>query len=371
MSQKQAVLSKFQSFLPKLSEREQASLESLPAEFRLNVPYFIQEEVHWSGAAVVQMLRKFHEGIEVSQSLIAHEAGWNDWRTFTHETFKEDLLRYLAKRNYVPGCYYPGRYVLPNFDDGIQGADFIAQNYELVNQYGFEYFKALLVTMKAPVYVRLHFHTGWYPMSEAQARKIDSCGHAVLIVGYDEEGFIVHDPWDREKWGGTRGGEYRHIDYETMTDSPSVNCCLGLVATVRRLDARFEYPRFALCQNRDFELVLNVSLPGIDGIFSDIYPVTNVRANLLLEGGIESRDQLVQAASTGILSGGASSLSWGLTCGSQPGSYPVKAIVRATVKVPAFGWETNTADEFVTVETFAERRIDIKNVEWLNRYGRS
>ncbi|WP_051909091.1 hypothetical protein [Thermus scotoductus] len=68
-----------------------------------------------------------------------------------------------------------------------------------------------LVAQNLPVLVRLH--PGWnYPAEEDILRKeVDRTGHAVLVVGYDDaaEEFILLDPWDQSRWGGSRGGEWR------------------------------------------------------------------------------------------------------------------------------------------------------------------
>ena len=169
------LLQQFRSCLPSLSSEEQTCIDELVDEFYIDVPYFKQEKTHWSGAAVAQMLHAFHDGKDVSQSAIADEVGLDDWKSVNHETLKEDFARYMAKRNYVPSVYYPGRYVLPHFSTGVEGADFIAANYEMINDFGFTYFRALMVATDSPVMVRLHFHTGMYPMPTIEGRPRGGC----------------------------------------------------------------------------------------------------------------------------------------------------------------------------------------------------
>ena len=367
---KKQVIDAMSKWLPKLSDEERQLLESLPGEFQLEVPYQVQEKMHWSGAAVVQMLRQFHEGISVPQDLIAHEAGWQDWRRFNHETFKEDLARYMAKRNYVPGMYYPGRYVLPKHKTGVNGADFIAQNYEVVNEIGFAYFKALLVATDSPVYVRLHFHTGEYPMPEEMATVLDTCGHAVLITGFNEKGFIVHDPWNRDAWGGTTGGANVLLPYQVIILSPSVNCCLGYVGWFTRLKAWFDYPRSAIHQERKIELVVNVELPGVRGVLSDIYPVNDLQAQLIVGGDLRLQGPSLSAFGSKNLAYGSTSQAKFSVMTGGTGSHPVEALVQATVTIPAFAWEKIVREERVTVSALAQRRLDVKDKEWIDQYGR-
>jgi len=59
-----------------------------------------------------------------------------------------------------------------------------------------------------PVLVRLH-SAAQYPAPAGVAYSNDLEGHAVLIVGYDddEQAFAVSDPWDA-RWGGERSGTW-------------------------------------------------------------------------------------------------------------------------------------------------------------------
>lgn len=371
MQHDEGVLAMFRSFLPKLRPEEQSFLDALPEEYYVDVPYFAQEQLHWSGAAVAQMLRAFHEKVEIPQSVIAHEAGFDEWRSFNHETLKEDFVRYMAKRGYVPSLYYPGRYVLPQFKTGVEGADFIACNYELVNDVGFSYFKALLVSSGAPVCIRVHFNTSMYPMSEEMASILDSCGHGLVIVGYNSKGFIVHDPWNRDSWGGTHGGKDQFISYHELASRPSVNCCLGCVESYVPLSVEIDYPRRAIHQNRSLELVLKVGVPGIHGITSDIYPLFDAAAEIKVGAPLSVKGSTVRKLSDAAVLGGSNhEFAWTIDTGPQKGSFPVEATFRVSVKIPAFQWEGNVNTEVITLRAKARRRLDVKDIEWLNRYGR-
>jgi len=59
-----------------------------------------------------------------------------------------------------------------------------------------------------PVLVRLH-SAAQYPAPDGVAYSNDLEGHAVLIIGYDddEQAFAVSDPWDT-RWGGERSGTW-------------------------------------------------------------------------------------------------------------------------------------------------------------------
>ncbi|TAM01016.1 MAG: hypothetical protein EPN70_20700 [Paraburkholderia sp.] len=61
---------------------------------------------------------------------------------------------------------------------------------------------------KNPIMIRLHA-AARYPIKGDRAYRNDLEGHAVLLVGYDDErrSFAVMDPWNKE-WGGDFGGFY-------------------------------------------------------------------------------------------------------------------------------------------------------------------
>ena len=365
------LLQQFYSYLPSLTTEEQKIIEELPSEFHIDVPYFPQEQMHWSGAAVAQMLHGYHRDSDTEQSEIANDAGLIDWRRFNHETLKEDFARYMGKENYVPAVYYPGRHVLPNFPTGIEGADFIARNYEMINDVGFTYFKALMVSTASPVMVRIHFDTEMYPMPEEMAQVLDTCGHALLLVGYNARGFFVHDPWDRATWGGTMGGKEQLVAYADMASLPTVNCCLGMVTAFTPFSAHFDYPRAAIHQDRDIELVVKISLPGVTGITADTYSLESISAELHPGGSLALRTSQVTSTDVSTLCAGQSATAqWIVNTGPDIGSHPVEARIRASLKLPAFRWEKNAVIESATLTANTQRRLDVKDIDWLNKYGR-
>lgn len=361
---------KFLSYLPSLTADEQSIIDKLPTEYHLTVPYHAQEQQHYSGAAVAQMIHEFHNREIIPQAQIAKDANLEDWTKVNHETLKEDFVRYMADWNYVPAVYYPGRYVLPQFPSGVDGADFIASNYEMVNDVGFQYFKALLVETKSPVMVRIHFNTDMYPMPEEMAQVLDTCGHALLIVGYNEQGFIVHDPWDVGAWGGTHGGANQFCSYEDMASHPTVNCCLGMVSSYVPFRAKIDYPRMAIHQNREIEIVLHVDLPGVFGITSDIYPINLVHASLTGGGKLSIPSAKGSSNKPTIFAGQKASFTWKLHTGPDTGSFPLEVDVEALLQIPAFGWEKGAKNETKKLRFTVKRRLDVKDLAWLNKYGR-
>ena len=128
-----------------------------------------QEEKHWSGAAVVQMMSEYFGAEADSQKEIVEEAEWNDWKKFDHSTFREKLARYFLRKGFLAAQYYPAGHIAPQMKDGIEATDLIRANVEIICGIDFEYFKALLVSREAPLIARLHFTEYQYPMDDLQA----------------------------------------------------------------------------------------------------------------------------------------------------------------------------------------------------------
>lgn len=364
-------LSKLRSMLPQLSKEEAEFLDNLPSSFKIDCPHFVQEKMHYSGAACVQMICAFHGDPIPNQADVAFTAGLDNWKFQNHESLSEDLVRHMARRNYIPAIYYPGRHVLPKFPVGTDGVDFISGNRDSMAEVDFTYFKALLVNSQAPLFIRVHFDTTMYPMPEEMAQRLDHTGHGVVIVGYNENGFIINDPWNKNEWGGTRGGQDSFISYHELRHvGPAVNCCLDLVEQFTKPQAFFEVPHVAVYQNRDMEIDVVVQSIGIKGIQSDIYALEDVSVTLRFGEGLICRSPMRIQASEKLLPGTEVRIPVAITTGDRTGSYPIYARVQGTLNIPAYPWEEMGRKESITIFRDIATRIDIKDKEWLNRYGR-
>jgi len=372
MTDSHDIRAKALSLLPQLSSSEQTFLEELPEKYCLNVPYRAQQEKHFCAAACVQMLQSFYGDPTIDQYAIAHIAGWTNWRHLNHESFAEDLARLMAKLNFLPARYYPGAYVLPKFETGIEGADFIVQNRELFADIDFSYFKSALYKSKSPIFCRIHFVSDEYPMPEEMIAKLDNSGHSLLMVGFNEEGFIFHDPWDKEKWGGTRGGEYVTIPYFFLKNiRPLVNCCKEQIEHFSKIACYFELPRQAVTQGRTIELALNIEWSGFAGIFSRSAPAIELSAHLRSHPKATIKSStLAKSLSTTFTVGSKERFTWEIELEDSIGSAELEATVLCSVQLPAYAWEEHAKDEIITVRARAATRLDIKSTEWLNKYGR-
>lgn len=365
--QKQAL-----SMLPQLSSDERAFLNNLPNKYCLEVPYFKQTEKHFCGAACVQMAQAFFSDPVIDQKALAYLAGWSDWRHFNHETFAEDFERLIARLNFLPARYYPGAFVLSNFETGAEGADFIVGNRELFADIDFSYFKALLCNSRTPLMCRVHFVSSEYPMPEEMIQKIDNSGHSLLMVGFDEQGFIFHDPWDLEAWGGLRGGPYTKISYDFLKHiRPLVNCCKESVEPITKINSYFEIPRQAVIQGRTIDVVLNVEWPGLTNILIKSAPASDLSAILYGPKGLKLNSTATQRClNQEFRAGSSEQLKWTIDLGDQVGSFEIDAAISCSLRIPAYLWEEHAKDEVITIKSRATTRLDVKSVDWFNKYGR-
>ena len=358
--------------LPKLSNEETLILENLPQSRKIDAPYFKQSEKHLCGAACVQMLQAYHGDPITDQKSIAYIANWQDWRRFNHESFAEDFDRVMARLNFLPSRYYPGAFVLPRYETGAEGADFIVENREIFAEIDFSFFKALLVKLKTPLLCRVHFVSEEYPMPDAMIEKIDNSGHCLLMIGYDDDGFIFHDPWDKEQWGGVRGGENTKISYHFLQNiRPLVNCCKEQIEPYSKLLSWFEIPRRAVMQGRKIDLVLNVAWPGLSGILSKTAPAHSLSAQIKVPKGVNCLSSTtISSQSSKFTVGSTHQFVWSIDLGQDTGSYEIDAAISCSVTIPAYPWEQHAKEEVITVHSRAVTRLDVKSVEWFNKYGR-
>jgi hypothetical protein len=131
-----------------------------------------------------------------------------------------------------------------------------------------------------PAMIRLHPGIQ-YPASDSHLHSNDLEGHAVLIVGYDDERqeFTLADPWDR-RWGGVKSGlrtmsynELSMVIMDSSKDITQVLCPLEVTVAERDEDGQrmldvtsgFYAPK-AIVMDRDNQVVeaVHIRVTGAD-----------------------------------------------------------------------------------------------------------
>ena len=190
------------------------------------------------------LLQYFGDAVESQKRLVTTNL-WDDWKKFDHSTFREKMASCMIKRNCLYSVYYPAKYLGPKINDPIEASDFIRRNDQVIQKIDHEYIKGLLAFRRSPLVVRLHFNEYDYPMDEEMIQRLDVSGHCVLFVGYDNEGFFIHDPWNRNDWGGKRGGPYSKISYKDMLEGNPrpVNSTYDYAGCIDNLGYRYLHQR--------------------------------------------------------------------------------------------------------------------------------
>ncbi|MDT8413170.1 MAG: C39 family peptidase [Vicingaceae bacterium] len=330
-----------EKFFPRIPSEDKKLIKNLPESFLINdVPYIKQEEKHLSGSAAYQMLMSFDGQSFPSQKEIAKEAGWDDFKKFNHATYKENFEHFLIKNGKPSYHLYPANFIATKLSNGIEATQIIRSNSEIISNIDFKIFKALLVKIGRPQLVRLHFTTDIYPMEEEMAKYIDMSGHCVLLIGYDEDGFIFNDPWDKETWGGTRGGKEIKISYHELINifqmvnySKDNNCPNGRVLA--------EIPTPSEVCLTDDHITLNTKLiwEGILGYSLIGIKINNISVELKTDKNLIVIGDNPIKISEDFYPGGSLNTKWILKTGSDALSHPVEVLYTVDYHYPEIPWE--------------------------------
>jgi hypothetical protein len=308
---------------------------------------------------------------DVPEERILTEIGCEDFRVLDHESYEEVLGQWLLSRaGMLPAFYSPASHINPKIGDGMLATDFIRSNYHEIARHDFLVFKNLLVETKCPQLMRLHFTTDQYPMEQTIARRLDVSGHAILLVSYDEEGFIFNDPWNKERWGGIRGGKDIKIGHGELIKGRSipVNCSLSFTGVFSQLDPYFEHLPVATRPNRDVELELVVKWPGIREVHCRRWEIDEISLNLVSFGTLKfasSRNKFKVSLSPG----GESRVIIPMNTGSELGSSEINFDVSVRVVSPKFPWVKDNESTRDVLRLNTKYRVSVQSEEFFHLYG--
>lgn len=357
-------------YFPKPTRTDMALFQALPDEFSLSVPYIQQETRSGSGSACLQMLCAFH-GLDASKGVKLLSKSEANWKQFNHETLEEDFTRVALQVGLLPYVYYPGRFVLPKFREGFEGADFIAKNFSLVSPFDRHLMKAAIFSSRSPLFARIHFATDEYRMPESMASVLDTSGHALLLCGWNKEGFLVHDSWRSSKWGGYGGGEYRLLTYKRLSEmKPLVNCCAEASVAFLPLNGFVRAWENAVFENRDMPIRFQLETPVLPSYYLN-YVTWDYAFGLRSSKNVRIRTSPKQLSYQAAHDSKGAIVSWEINTGPKAGSHALAVNANAFGTYPVFPWETakRSSLTFSVSRTF-HTRLDVKRLDWLNKYAR-
>jgi hypothetical protein len=345
----------------------------LPSEFMLDVPYYSQSQQHYSGAACIQMVSAFHGRPHKSQDDIMADLGVKDFRDIKHESFEVLLSDFLARNTkLLPAHYSPAIHIAPKMGDGVAATDFIRGYPQTIYiaEHDFYVFKRILTVRQAPLVARIHFTTEKYPMTEDIAQYLDITGHCLLITEYNGDGFFVHDPWDKAKFGGARGGPNCLISYAEIRDvAPLVNCSKDDIGFADQLGVYFEHLPKAVFPNRDIDGRLVLYWPGIEGVAAKRWYIKEVAARFYGAGAIKFQSSTVSMDDFELRPGQTRYVPYTLNTGDRLGSFQVSVEIKARLICPTFAWVIGHQSVDEVIDAQASYRISVQDIDWFRKYA--
>lgn len=345
--------------------------KDLPASFKLDVEYIKQEQKYSCGIACARMILSFFNIKDKSENQILEELNIRNHNDIVHSSYEEIIGQWLLSYGGVlPALYSPAGHINPILKDGVVATDFIRSNHEIISNHDFKVFQNILVETKCPALVRIHFTTDIYPMKQDEAKYMDVSGHALLMVGYDEEGFIFNDPWDNDKWGGQRGGKNIKISYKDLKKGHNilVNCSKEVIEPFTKLEAYFEHLPVATHKNRNAILELVINWSGIPNLYLSRWFIDEVTLNLKSCGTLKFENDTFNFK-TLLKPGSEIRLNIPMNTGNELGSSEIEFEIIAIVKSPIFKWiigDKTTIDE-ARINT--KYRVSVQSDDFFKNYG--
>lgn len=349
--------------------------EGVPEEYLLDVPFEHQEEIHYSGAACARMVLMYLGRNPPSQEEIMEALGAKDYTGLKHESFEVSLSEVAARyAGVLPAHFSPAIHIAPKIGDGVRATDFIRSMPQVryISDHADYIFKRVMVARRAPIIVRIHFTTALYPMEEDVARYLDVTGHALVIVGFNRDGFVVHDPWDSESFGGQRGGPNRTISYEELRDvTVMVNCSLKDEPSWDRMGLYVEHLQRAVYPGRRIDGNVVLYWPGIEEVAADRWVITEVDVELVTAGDIRFEREKLNVTGLNLRPGQMKYVPFVIKVGNTLGSHQVSVDVSARLRCCSFPWIENHKPTDVTIREKCEYRISVQAKSWFESYAMS
>jgi hypothetical protein len=294
-----------------------ARLEGLPSTSNIDapstytiggIPYHSQEsKITGFSAAVKMILDLIHPENQVTQSQLTENMIGDIWQEKT-QTYdyaylsrkhgRESIVEQLHEQGIYASVYFPAQYMYGYFGEDLEKArEYLrdcGDDLEFTNQFE-EYLKDILSHGDPAIYRdRVNF-VGEYNVNEkmdtSEKRYIysdnprtdlkyketmDVIGQAVLVYGYNRDGFLISNPWAGE---GERSGQYVQEHLDNMVDA-----CLDYVVFIdAEILSPLNHPREAIQINNEFYLDFKVENHKHEAMMNQ-FPIRNAKVEVISEG---------------------------------------------------------------------------------------
>jgi len=252
----------------------------------ISVPFHYQINNYYCGPATLEMIFDYY-GEDISQTEIADVA-----RTFPYITGRDELRRAAHFSNLSTSL---GDEMLGN----ITGYSARKIGYAAFEQWGLAIDNLkTLINMGDPTIVLMW----WTPSKDY--------GHYRVVIGYNETHITMHDPWNKDAWGGTYGGPNLTMIYSAFLDLWEYSGNWGLF--VRPWIIHLQMPD-TVGEGDLFEVMANVTYPCSTPFDTSEYPAASCNANIQLQEGLElASGETSQQHLGNIVAGNSVQTSWSI-----------------------------------------------------------
>jgi parallel beta-helix repeat protein len=250
----------------------------------LPVPFHYQVKDYYCGPAALEMIFDYY-GEDISQVEIADVA-----RTYADTTYSDELRRAAHFSNLSTSL---GDEMVEN----ITGYSTRKFGYAAFEQSGLAIDDLKnSIDGGEPLIVLM-----WWTSAKIY-------GHYRVVVGYNDTHIIMHDPWNRDLWGGAVGGANISMTYSTFLDLWEYSDNWGLLVHPWKIELRMP----STVRKRDnFEVTANMTYPCSSTFLQSQYPAYHCNATIQLPEGLQlALGETPQHSIGNVTSGGSVQTSW-------------------------------------------------------------
>jgi len=276
----------------------------------ISVPFHYQNKNYYCGPAALKMVFDYY-GEDISQTEIADVA-----RTHPYVTYTDELRRAAHFSNLSTSL---GNEMPSN----ISGYSTRKVGYATFEHYGLTIDDLkTLINKEEPLIVLM-----WWTPSKVY-------GHYRVVIGHNDTHIIMHDPWNKDIWGGTYGGANTSMTYSTFLDLWEYSGNWGLL--VRPWDIELQMPS-TISEDDDFEVTANITYSCSTPFDTADYPAYSCKATIELQENLElALGETTQHSLGNIIAGDSVQTSWSIHA-TKPGlnniSVTVTGIIEGSVGI--------------------------------------
>ena len=262
----------------------------------VSVPFYYQSNNYYCGPAALEMVLDYY-GEDIPQTEIADVA-----RTYPYVTYTDELRRAAHFSNLSTSLG-------DEMSGNITGYSAREVGYAAFEQHGLTIDDLKVSIDRGEPLIVLMW---WTPLKEY--------GHYRVVVGYNETHIIMHDPWNKDLWGGTYGGANTTMTYSTFLDLWEY---LGnWTLWVHPWDVELQIPS-TVAKGDNLEVTANITYPCSTPFDASQYSAFSCNATVELQQGLElGPGETTQHSLGNITAGNSVQTSWSIHA-SETGFYNI------------------------------------------------